>query len=50
MSKSLAEIFALAPAEEIGYVFDAPIHYIVLNRKDNSWTLDRVNRYLAILD
>ena len=29
---------------------DAPFHYIVLNRPDYTFNLDRVNQYLAILD
>ena len=36
--------------EEIGYVFDAPFHYVVFTRKDNTWNLDRINAYLALLD
>ena len=34
----------------MGYVFDAPIHYVVLNRKDNNWNYERIGKYLAILD
>ena len=36
--------------EEMGYVFDAPFHYVVFTRNDNTWTVDRINAYLAILD
>ena len=36
--------------QEIGYVFDAPFHYVVFTRQDNTWNLDRINAYLAILD
>ena len=36
--------------QEIGYVFDAPFHYVVFTRKDNTWTLERINAYLDILD
>ena len=43
MSLSIPEVFSKVESDTIGYFFDAPIHYIVLNRKDNSWTLDRVN-------
>ena len=34
----------------MGYVYDAPIHYIVLNRKDNTMTIKYINQYLAYLD
>ena len=46
----LADVFAKVEADEIGYVFDAPIHYIVLNRKDNSWNMERINQYITLLD
>ena len=49
----LAEVFAQVNAQEdkeMGYVFDAPVHYIVLNRKDNTWTQSTITKYLAILD
>ena len=36
--------------KEIGYVYDAPFHYIVLTRSDNTWDLDRINAYIAVLD
>ena len=51
---SLEQIFAKvgeeAILESIGYVFEAPIHYIVLNTKDNSWNMTKIERYIAILD
>jgi len=34
----------------MGYVFDAPIHYIVLNEDDNKLTISWINRYIGILD
>ena len=37
-------------SDEMGYVYDAPIHYVVLNRKDNNWNFARINQYLALLD
>jgi len=50
MALSLDQVFAKVEPDSIGYVYDAPIHYIVLNRKDNSWNLDRINEYISILD
>ena len=50
MSLSLSQVIEKAGKEEMAYVRDGPIHYIVLTRKDNTFNLDRVNRYLAILD
>ena len=47
---SLEQIFAKVGEEAIGYVFEAPIHYIVLNTKDNSWNMTKIERYIAILD
>ena len=43
MSLSLTEVIGKVKPDSIGYVFDAPIHYIVLNRKENSWTMDRID-------
>mmetsp|Transcript_15761 Transcript_15761/g.18756 ORF Transcript_15761/g.18756 Transcript_15761/m.18756 type:complete len:190 (+) Transcript_15761:61-630(+) len=34
----------------MAYVYDAPVHYVVLTRADNTWTVDRIKQYLAILD
>lgn len=50
MALSLDQVFAKVEPDSIGYVYDTPIHYIVLNRKDNSWNLDRINEYISILD
>ena len=36
--------------EYIGYVYDAPVHYIVLNSFEPTFTLERVEKYLSILD
>lgn len=51
MSLTLEQVFAKVPkGEEIGYVFDAPVHYIVLTRHDNTFNMNFVEKYLAILD
>ena len=34
----------------MGYVFDAPIHYIVLNEDDNQITISFIRKFIAILD
>jgi len=43
MSLTIEQVFAQAGKEEMAHVFDTPIHYVVLNRKDNTWTLDLIN-------
>ena len=49
--RSLSQIIEQVGKEEIGYVRDGPIHYVVLNNKrDFVFNLDRINRFLAILD
>ena len=50
MSLSLEQVFAKGANEDIGYVFDAPIHYVLLNRPDNTWTLESIKKYLTVLD
>ena len=51
MSLTLEQVFTKVPkGEEIGYVFDAPVHYIVLTRHDNTFNMNFVEKYLAILD
>ena len=51
MSQTLDHIFEKVPkGQEIGYVYDAPVHYIVLTRHDNTFNMDFVEKYLAILD
>jgi len=34
----------------MAYIFDEPIHYVVFTRNDNTWDVDRINKYLEILD
>ena len=50
MTLSLKEVLERAGKEEMAYVYDAPMHYVVFTRKDNTWDLTRINKYLAILD
>ena len=50
MPLSITQVIEQVGSDEIGYVFDAPCHYVVFNRKDNTWNVDRINAYLAILD
>lgn len=49
MSLNLSEVFAKVDTN-IGYVFDDPIHYIVLNEDDNKLTMPWIAKYIAILD
>ena len=50
MTLSVKEVIERAGKEEMAYVYDAPVHYVVFTRKDNVWDTDRINKYLAILD
>ena len=51
MSLSVSQIIEKAgDEEEIAYVRDGPIHYIVLTRHDNTLDLDQINRYIELLD
>lgn len=50
MPLSISEVIAKVADQEMGYVFDAPFHFVVFNRKDNTWNMDRINAYLALLD
>lgn len=50
MPLSLDEVFKKAGKEEIAYVNDAPIHYVVLTRFDNTWTIERAANYCKVLD
>ena len=50
MPLSLEEVFKKAGKEEIAYVYDAPIHYVVLTRFDNTWTIERATNYCKVLD
>ena len=34
----------------VGYVFDSPIHYIVLKRDDNKFTIPFIKEFIAVLD
>jgi len=34
----------------ISYVYEAPVHYIVLTRKDNTFDGDFIKEYMAVLD
>lgn len=49
MSLKLDQVVALA-TEEISYIHDAPFHYIVMTRKDNTWNNKRIARYIELLD
>ena len=45
MSLSLNEVFDKVNAQAdptMGYVFDAPIHYVVLNNKENTWDMKTI--------
>jgi len=50
MTLTLAQVFEKAGTSDIGYVFDAPFHYIVLTRADNTLDMDHIEQYLAVLD
>lgn len=41
---------AAGTTHPIVYVHDAPFHYIVLTRADNTWTNDLLAQYNAVLD
>ena len=49
-SLTLSQVFAKAGKDDISYVRDGPIHYIVMTRKDNTLNMDIANKYMAILD
>lgn len=54
MSLSIEEVFARAKEDtisaNISYVFDAPIHYIVLKRSDNTISMPWMEEFHAVLD
>ena len=53
MNLNLEEVFAKVRAQEdpvLGYVYDAPIHYIVLNNNDNTVTMPWITKFIAIID
>ncbi len=47
MSLSLQEVFAKVNAQadpRFGYVFDEPIHYVVLNNGDNTFDMELIEK------
>ena len=50
MSLTLAQVIEQAGSQEVAYVADEPIHYLVLNRPDNTFTSDRLRKIDALLD
>ena len=53
MSLSLQQVFDKVNAQEdptMGYVYDAPIHYIVLNDDENSFDMDKLNKLLSLYE
>ena len=43
MNLTLDQVFEKVRNQDIGYVFDAPFHYIVMTRSDNTFDLDHIN-------
>ena len=41
---------AKAGKEPICYIYDAPVHYIVLNRPDNLFDYENIVKYMDLLD
>ena len=50
MNLQISQVVEKAGKEPIAYVHDAPFHYIVLTRKDNTWNNEMIDKYLAVLD
>ena len=54
MSLTITQLFEKADAQEesdlIAYIWDKPIHYIVLKREDNTLTLEFLHEFIATLD
>ena len=53
MTLSLQQVFDKVNAQEdptMGYVYDAPIHYVVLNDGENAFDFDRLNRLLSLYE
>ena len=54
MSLTLAQIFEQASAQAdqplVGYVFDSPIHYIVLKQQDNKLSFEFFQEIHVVLD
>ena len=50
----ITEVIAQAKSQTerpmVGYVFDAPIHYVVLKRDDNKLTIPFMTEYMRVLD
>ena len=42
MPLSLEQVIAKAAKDDMTYVHDAPIHYVVFTRKDNVWNVERI--------
>ena len=47
---NLGQVISKAVKDDMTYVFDNPVHYVIFTRKDNVWDLERCVKYLAILD
>ena len=53
MSLSLKEVYDKVnamPDRTVGYVYDAPIHYVVLNNADAAVDMDIINKFQEIYD
>ena len=50
MSLTISEVIDQAGSQDIAYVNDEPMHYIVLTRKDNTFDTKWVQKYMATLD
>ena len=50
MSLSLAQVIEKAGKQEMAYIQDGPVHYVVFTRADNTWNSERIANYLAVLD
>ena len=50
MTQTLAQIIGQAAKNDMTYIYDAPVHYVVFTRKDNTWNPDRIKKYMEILD
>ena len=51
MTLQLDEVCAKVPNDqEMAYMRQGVYHFIVLNRADNTWDADRLDRYSALLD
>ena len=50
MSLSLQQVFQKVGKAEVGYVFDAPIHYVVFNKGQNTFTTEKIELLLDIYE